>query len=113
MTGYGPCDSHSGKGFGIAAGMTVRGSVHLHACLVLDGEWVVDYSEDVSSIGVPPGTLCGGACTVPLTLAGTGQFVVSAGQLEIGRLDVQGKAPRVVQYGGTVTTETTLKARFK
>lgn len=113
VTGYGPCDSHSGKGFWVKEGVTVRGSLHLHACLRLDGDWVVDYEEDVSQVGVPVGTLCGGVCTVPLTLAGTGQFVVIAGRLEIGRLDVAKQAPRVVQYGGTVMTETTLRSRFK
>lgn len=55
----------------------------------------------------------GGDCTAPFTLAGTGQFVVSAGRLEVGRLDVAGKSPRLLLLGGAVTTETPLKVRFR
>ena len=113
-TGFGPCDAHSGKGFVVEAGVTVRGSMHLHACLVLNGTWIVDHPEDVSQLGQPRGTLCGGACAVPLTLEGTGVFILRAGRLEIGELSILTcQRPKVWIEGGTLTTDTPLRAKFK
>lgn len=80
---------------------------------MLNGEWIVDHPEDVSQIGMPFGSLCGGMCTVPLTLSGSGRFILRAGRLDVGQLAVSKcNAPKVVVQGGDLVTQTDLKARF-
>lgn len=114
VTGPGPCDQTAGKGFVIEAGVTARGSLHLHACLVLEGDWIVDHPQDRSHIGLSSGMICGPHCTEPLTLSGSGRFIVRAGELDIGEVEASDvDAPRIVHEGGCLRTQTALKVRFK
>lgn len=113
-TGNGPCGENFGKGIVIGVGVTLRGSLRMHTCLRLDGDWVIDHPEDVAEIGMLDGSLCGGLCPVPLTLTGSGRIIVQAGRIEIGELAISDcDAPRVVHSGGTITTQTPLRTRFQ